>query len=247
MARTRARSTPPKASRKARKKRQSERIPTIADSVNAKLRELTSLGHVREAGTKPISIALTHLQVFRNLSERQQQTLSELVTELYAQGHAVKWFAEQQRERKQWTDEGPKRLKTLQSKISRARTAVDALIDYLTTVGIDDAEVSSILSQALRILDSTRLPDATTLTALLGPSTPAESAMVTLYDFFKGCGLENAEAEVRVCQVGNYLWEWNVAVTERYSGHGEDWKGCAAVRKAIARRRRTTDTSPPNH
>lgn len=208
--------------------------------------ELNTLDNVREAGTEPISVALASLLVFRDLSELQRQTLSELVMELYAQGHTVKWFAEQQRERKQWTNEGPKRLKALQSKISKARIAIGVLIDYLTTIGIEDAEVSSVLSQALRVLDSAALPDGNALIATLGLPELSENAMLTLYDFFKECGLKNAEAEVRVCQIGNYLWDWNVAVTDSYSGRGENWKGCAAVRKAVAYRKRTTDTPPPN-
>ena len=92
-------------------------------------------------------------------------------------------------------------------------------------------------------MDFATLEEAKTLVALL-KMKPNEDAMVVLYNFFASeCRLKKNESEVRVGKIGNYLWDWEVAVTEKYPGKGENWKGCPAVRKAVKRRSRIKDTS----
>lgn len=225
-------------------------IRTIGDVVLEEVRELkTLLAPVRDEGPDSFLVALTKIGVLQDLSTTQQRQLSALVTEFSAQGHRVKWLARQQRQRRAWAKEGPRRLQNLKNKMAKARTAIQAVRNYLENVEvITGSTVNDALDRAVAILDSAALQEAAAVVSSLETTEPSEDAILALYDFLASeCGLKKNEAQVRVGKIGNSYWDWNVALAERYSGRGESWKGCAAVRKAVARRKRTTDRPRTTH
>jgi hypothetical protein len=231
-----------------------EPIPTIGDSVLKELRELkTMLTFLRDEGPDSSRGSLASLGVLQGLSDARQRRLSALVTEFYAQGDAVKWLAPQRRQRQAWANDGPRRLRILKKKMVAAQSAMKAVRDHLKKVGVlAGGRLDGPLSQALAVFDPTSLHEAEGVVSSLAKTEPSQGAILALYDFFVSqCGLQKNEAEVRVGKIGNYFWDWNVAVTEHYERHrgpvltsrgAESLKGCDAVHQAIRRRKRTRDT-----
>ena len=232
------------AARKAAESK-TEPIPTIGDLVLKELRELkTMLSFLRDEGPDSSLASLASLGVLQGLSDAQQRRLSALVTEFYAQGDAVKWLIPQRQQRRAWAKSGPRHLRMLKKKMVVAQTAMKAVRDHLKKIGVPAGRsLDSALSQALAVFDPISLREPEAVVSSLAETEPSEDAVSALYDFFVlECRLRRNEAEVRVGNIGNYFWDWNYPVTPRY-GDGEKWKGCEAVRKIVARRKRTTDTS----
>jgi hypothetical protein len=222
-------------------------IETINEALLHKLREVAELlTFLRDSeGPDAYMDYMDQLGVAKGLSPDHHLKLSALVAGFYAEGNCVKWLEPQKRERRLWAREGLRRIKKLRVKMHQARTAVNAVRDYLTKIDVPiGAHIRDTFSRAASALDSAGLAQAETLIDSMKRTEPAEDAMVTLYDFFvSDCRLKKNEAEVRVGKIGNQLWDWNVDITERYPGEGENWKGCPAVRKAVARRDRARDAS----
>jgi hypothetical protein len=220
-------------------------MPTIGDAVLDEVRELKELlTRLRDEGPSPVRRSLESLGVLHDLTEDQRRKLAEIVTEFYAQGDTVKWLKPVKREQRAWAKHGRKRIRKLKARMTDASRAIEAVRSHLKKIGVTphrSAEMS--LSQALAILELAPLRKAEAMVSSLATTQSSKDVMRPLYDFLVvECGLKHNDAEVRVGKIGNYFWDWNVALTEHYSGRGENWKGCPAVRKAVARGKRTTDT-----
>ena len=222
---------------------QTNPIPTIGDVVLEEVRDLkTMLTFLRDEGPDQFLSSLRRLGVLHDLSEAQQRTLSALVTEFYARADCIKDMAPMRRNRKAWAKDGASRIRTLKNKMAAARRTIEAVRSHLKRIGVTTGRgVDGALRQALAVLEPASLHEAAAVVSSLETNESSERAAVKLYDFFVECGLPKNEAIVRVGKIGNYLWNWDYPVTECYSG-GEKWKGCEAVRKIVARHKRTTDT-----
>jgi hypothetical protein len=215
---------------------------TVGADVGNRLRELkdlvTFLRKVESA--ESYRRILARLGVMEALTESQRDDLSLAVADLYATDTSAKWLASETKLRAAWAKDGHRRIHKLKTKLARVVAALKDVRDYIDDIGIATSPTTDdALNEAEAVLDPQALKHSEVLVASLSEAEPPVDAMLTLHELFVSYGLKNNEAEVRVAKIGNHLWDWNVQVTERYSGR-ENWKGCPAVRKAV-RRRRATD------
>jgi hypothetical protein len=221
---------------------------TIGDEVLDKLKELHELltSMPTHEGPNAYMNSLATLGVAKDLSPAHHLELSALVARFYAEGNCVKWLEPQKRERRVWARQGHGRVRKVRKKMKDAGRAINAVRAYLKQIDIAvDQTIDKVLDRSVAVLDSSMLETAYGVISSLKTTDPHEGTMVALFDFFVNeCGLHKNEAEVRVGKIGNYFWEWKVSVIEHYSGRGENWKGCPAVRQAVARQKRTTNRPP---
>ena len=220
---------------------------TIGDLVLDEVRELhTMLTFLRDEGPDAFFGSLEKLGVLQDLSQAQQRRLSALVTEFYAQGDSVRHIARLKRDRRIWATHGSRRIQTLKRRMATARRAIEGVRTHVARIGVTPGKrVDVALAQALAVLDPARLHDVAVVVASLNVPEPSENAMVALYTFFaSACGLNRKTAEVRVGQIGNYFWNWNVEVVTHSNSRAEKWEGCRAVSKAVARHRKHSLDAP---
>jgi hypothetical protein len=228
-----------------------EKCPTIGDIVLQHLRELDDpLGFLRADESWPDIIRrdIEQLGVLDNLSESQKHEIAALVAELYWAGDAVEWVKELERDRKTWVKHGLGRkfgrIGKLKRKVEKARRALQDLRDYLREIGIVTGRTpDGLFEKAANALSPDALDDAAELISSLADTAPKKDAVSLIYEFFEQCLAEKAEAEVRTAKIGNRFWDWKLPVNERYNG-GENWKGCPAIRKYIARARKPSTDTP---
>ncbi len=172
------------------------------------------------------------------------------------------------RTQKVYRQKTPGQVKRLNKKLRTLREAADALITevkkirtsangYLAyqidtrsvPVSLEDLDFvpqGDHLARLLRTIDLIQFPPDDASQAPTAGSVPSEDVVKdqpvrALYLFFTHeCGRLKSDAEVRVGQIGNQFWSWNVDVTEHYS-QGKA-KGCPAIRQWLRRTRRSMNT-----
>jgi hypothetical protein len=178
--------------------------------------------------------------VLTNLRDNEQLRLAEIVADFAPFGTGDKRSEPHIRYRRAWSDEGHERLDRLRKKLADATQAIRDVQEYVAEITIHPIpSVTHTLDTAIESLSPKRLDDAEELVECLA-DIPAENAMLTLYDFFvSDCGLEKHDAEIRVCRIGNQLWNWNVKIVDRIDEkrrRSDTRLGCEAVRKAVERK-----------
>jgi hypothetical protein len=213
-------------------------IPTLAKDLVDKLQELREgLSFLEEEPTHYLS-TLRRLGVVAGLSYEQAVSLSSTIGQLYKQGDSVRWLEPHKCERRRWAREGSVRIRKLSSKLDAARSAILAVQEYSEQSDVPLSKlVVDALDLAMSVLDPSELARAQSLVSTFEPE-PQDRAMLTLYDFLLECGVQRADAEVRVAKIGNQLWDWDVAFVIQPKPLSDERRGSEAVRKAIARRHR---------
>jgi hypothetical protein len=235
-----------------------ESVDTIADALVAHVRNLGNPMVNREPGWAS-SVRIDDLQelgVLAGLTKSQEERLRTLIAELWEMEQVVPWTLAHRRRRRRWEKYRAGYVRQIARRARAAASAIESLRLYLRKVGIDwnpPHGSDRILAKAVAVLDHeeiTRIGGERLIAKRLkddARSTAHSRAdiMRTLFDFFVcDCGLKDrSDAEVRTAKIGNSYWDWDVRVTELYPGKGENWKGSPAVRQAVARRRRQTNTS----
>jgi hypothetical protein len=192
---------------------------------------------------------LSRLGVTDGLSPEQKARLSELVAEFCARGSHVTEIGWLKRDRKSWVRNGLDRLRVLEKKMEKARTAIRMVRAYLDkfdmtpTVRGDPLNKSDVvlsdevLQRAEAVLDPAGLAESEAIIKSLR-TAPSDDAMLALFEFFTfECKLAKPEAEVRVGTIGNDYWAWNLTVIRQPKRRTDERKGCEVIRKAVARRR----------
>jgi hypothetical protein len=147
--------------------------------------------------------------------------------------------------------EEPRRLRTLNKKIEKARASLQELREYASPLDpfLFMRNVSKLVEACLERL-------AVPVTRQGAPEffksiraeypvleDPAQLGMVQLYWFFQyGCGLEGRKAEVRVGLIRNAFWK-ELGVSEvpvRHAYETGESRGCDAVHTAVLRFREGT-------
>ena len=172
------------------------------------------------------------------------------------------------RAQKVYRQKTPAQVKRLNRKLRALRQAADALITevkkirtsangYLAyqidtrsvPVSLEDLDFvpqGDHLARLLCTIDLIQFPPDDASQAPTAGSVPSEDVVKdqsvrALYLFFTHeCGRVKNDAEVRVAEIGNQFWSWNVDVTEHYSQRKA--KGCPAIRQWLRRTRRSMNT-----
>jgi hypothetical protein len=240
----------PKRTLMARKRRivrpDTRRIPTVGDLVRKHIEGLNiDLEWLVKQNAGPFVDCLADLGVLHDLSANEQQRLAQLVIQLTAQGHYVRDEERRRRQRRDWITNGSRYLRKLAKRMGDAHNDIAEIRRHLKTIGVKlgrwDGGVDAALHETSAILnpESTSLREAEALLASLRttPTTkPSGHAFVALFNFLANeCGLRDDEAEVRVGRIANFCWDREVKVIEQSNARSEEWRGCEAVRKAVAR------------
>lgn len=218
---------------------------TIADAVRQALQDVdyqqTLDDTMRPFGLEQFRGDLERLDVARDLSSGQQDQLCALVLDWSRSGRGARWLDANRKEQRAWFRNGQRWLVRLRMHLRKATAAIETVRGDLNRMRVmGDPRLDREFDAALTLLDSSLLTEAESLVSKLRANERAEirEAMCALYDFFvNDCRLHPKHAEIRVGKIGNHFWDWDVAVIERSSTRDDVWKGCEAVRKAIASRR----------
>jgi hypothetical protein len=209
------------------------------------VRDLETLySPVREVGPDHFRELLDQLGVLVGLTNAQQQRLAVLVVDNYA--HGDKTMAVSKRDRRAWAKDGRRRIGVLRRRVSAAHKAIRTLSRQMERIRLLDDRVERMLAQVSAVLEPTSLDRAAAFVSSLETAEPNENVMVALYTFLVGeCGLKKAQAEIRAGRILNYFWEIKkLAIITHSNSRAEQWEGCEAVRKAVARHQRQSSDKP---
>jgi hypothetical protein len=199
-----------------------------------------------------VPIHLAKIAAFDGLPEELHAKLAEIVTDLWLTGNDNRRSADTWIIQTAWAKDGEKYIHEIRQHAEYTCHVIGVLMELCDNLGVGLGEpVNAALRQALVALEVNALDDAPALLEQLREQLSAERAMLTLYDFFissraqgklrwssrkRPQRLREAEAEVRVAEIGEALFGWNVPYCKEVS-QDDDRLGCEAVRKAVRRRR----------
>jgi hypothetical protein len=200
-----------------------------------------------------VKTRLETVRAFDGVPEALHAELARVVTELWAVGND--WTnAETIRPiQAAWARDGEDYLCILRENAELARSAIVRVLDACGSVGVGLAvPVEQALHRAYEVLGVDELEDASALLTQLRELTRTERAMLILYDFFiesrargkvhwrtgKAKRMSEAEAEVRVAEIGEACFGWKYPYYKSVEERSSDRVGCEAVRKAVAYRSR---------
>ena len=205
-------------------------------------------------------VRLAELGVLDGLSDEQQSGLADIVACLDAVFDFDKHEGKPRREwRKIDASRTPTELRRVQRRVKAVQASLDGLRSAIERVGVGSGPdqwgnvyLARYLTQLGVVPEIHRANDRFDEirhklslyrpTAADGSPSDVSDGSVWLHDFLTTtCGLQVAEAQVRIAKIDEAFFGRRVAYTERYDG-ADRLKGSDAVRKRVARRRQTPDT-----
>jgi hypothetical protein len=191
--------------------------------------------------------------VSQGLSSGQQQRLVQLIHELTKGADVAPWARPSRKY--PWIKHGSGYIGKLVRKTKAARAALEDLRRYLKKIDFPTSDLhrqkntpfDATLDAAMTVLDITAMQDIgdrriAHLAALRASDASKRSladATETLVTFFMDeCGLGKYEADRRTAVIGNWWWDWNIAVDNEWTQGESGAPGSGAIRKRRTRRLR---------